>query len=144
MTTTLNPMLEALEIFKPYSPTEKRLKNRLRAFLSDPLTVALQDPCTAAAMRVLLGELPRLMEMEAKATTPEWIAGSGGEVYPEDFARYCRPAIAYFKFHKAGIEKWRAKKADMLANTNFVCAARNTIHRAAQAKRKAEEEEEHP
>ena len=73
MTTTLNPMLEDLEIFKPYSPTEKRLKKRLRDFLSRPEVIALQDPGTAAAMRVLLEELLWLANNLDRASSSIWI-----------------------------------------------------------------------
>lgn len=134
MSTTPNPMLEDLEtLVSGFAltppPSDEALvdaNTRLRAFLSRPEVIALQDPGTAAAMRVLLGEMPGLMEMESKATdghAPEW------KVWP-GYGIECQPGCSLV------FEAWEDSAPWPLES--FVVAARNAIHRAAQAKREAE------
>lgn len=67
--------LEALELLARYAinganeslyisyttQVVEQATEQLEAFLSDPLTLALQDPGTAEAMRVLLEELPEIV-----------------------------------------------------------------------------------
>ena len=96
--------------------------NRLRAFLSDPLTVALQDPGTAAAMRVLLEELPGLMQLDG-----EWTTGSG-----DHWSREVRNGNSgvYWCGNSSG-QAW----------ANKLCKILHILSLAAQAKRDAEKEE---
>ena len=74
MSTTPNPMLEALERLSedaffltgdsPGEPITQSDSTLLRAFLSRPEVAALQDPGTAAALRVLLEGWPKIERLQ--------------------------------------------------------------------------------
>ena len=92
---------------------------------------ALQDPGTAAAMRVLLEELPGLMNMNKTDGPWEFSQNHLQFVWGPDGDAVCKCEGNLGQFPEPIHEEDDAR---------FIVAARNAIHRAAQAKREAEKE----